>query len=28
MGLDTVCVRDPADTANVITAIVACQKAG
>lgn len=26
MGLDTVCVRDPADTANVIAAIVACQK--
>ncbi|KQM14697.1 HAD-IIB family hydrolase [Novosphingobium sp. Leaf2] len=26
MGLDTVCVRDPADTANVITAIIACQK--
>lgn len=28
MGLDTVCVRDPADTANVIAAIVACQKEG
>ena len=28
MGLDTVCVRDPGDTANVIAAIVACQKAG
>jgi len=28
MGLDTVCVRDAADTANVITAIIACQKAG
>ncbi|MBH0114316.1 HAD-IIB family hydrolase [Novosphingobium sp. YJ-S2-02] len=28
MGLDTVCVRDPADTANVIAAIIACQKAG
>lgn len=26
MGLDTVCVRDPVDTANVIAAIVACQK--
>jgi HAD superfamily hydrolase (TIGR01484 family) len=26
MGLDTVCVRDAGDTANVITAIVACQK--
>ena len=26
MGLDTICVRDPADTANVIAAIVACQK--
>lgn len=28
MGLDTICVRDAADTANVIAAIVACQKAG
>ena len=28
MGLDTICVRDPVDTANVIAAIVACQKAG
>jgi HAD superfamily hydrolase (TIGR01484 family) len=27
MGLDTVCVRDAADTANVITAIISCQKA-
>ncbi|MBT0668365.1 HAD-IIB family hydrolase [Novosphingobium profundi] len=26
MGLDTVCVRDPSDTANVVTAIIACQK--
>lgn len=26
MGLDTVCVRDPADTFNVVTAIIACQK--
>lgn len=26
MGLDTICVRDPADTANVIAAIVSCQK--
>lgn len=26
MGLDTVCVRDPADTINVVTAIIACQK--
>ncbi len=26
MGLDTICVRDPADTLNVIDAIVACQK--
>ncbi|MCJ2183109.1 HAD-IIB family hydrolase [Novosphingobium sp. 1949] len=26
MGLDTVCVRDPADTANVVTAIIACLK--
>ncbi|AXB80628.1 HAD-IIB family hydrolase [Novosphingobium sp. P6W] len=26
MGLDTVCVRDAADTANVIAAIIACQK--
>lgn len=28
MGLDTICVRDPGDTANVIAAIIACQKAG
>lgn len=28
MRLDTVCVRDPADTENVIAAIVAYQKAG
>lgn len=26
MGLDTICVRDPADTLNVIDAIVFCQK--
>ncbi len=28
MGLDTVCVRDSADTFDVVTAIIACQKAG